>query len=77
MKRYVRTSYGDSNRYYSEEGYKFHGILQGNGAGPAIWVMISTPMLDRLRNEGYGIKIELQDGTTIITLRLHSSMMWI
>jgi hypothetical protein len=66
MKRYVRTSYGDFNIYYSEYGYKSHGILQGNGAGPAIWVMISTPMLDRLRKEGHGIKIELNDGTTII-----------
>jgi Reverse transcriptase (RNA-dependent DNA polymerase) len=46
MRRCIRTSYGDSNVFYSKENFKFHGILQGNGAGPAIWVMISTPMLD-------------------------------
>jgi hypothetical protein len=67
MKRCIRTSYGDSDTFYSEDGItRFHGILQGNGAGPAIWVMISTPMLDRLRAEGFGIKIELEDGSSLI-----------
>jgi hypothetical protein len=28
--------------------------------------MMSTPMLDRLRKEGYGIKIELPDGSTLV-----------
>jgi len=30
------------------------GIGQGNGAGPQIWAVISTPILDLLRQEGYG-----------------------
>jgi hypothetical protein len=27
---------------------------QGNGAGPQIWALVSTPVLDLLRAEGYG-----------------------
>jgi len=31
----------------------FHGIGQGNGAGPAIWAVISSPLLSILRRLGY------------------------
>jgi hypothetical protein len=31
-----------------------HGIGQGNGAGPAIWAVLSTPLLNLLRSEGFG-----------------------
>ena len=32
------------------------GIGQGNGAGPAIWCVVSTPILNMLRAAGHGIK---------------------
>jgi Reverse transcriptase (RNA-dependent DNA polymerase) len=59
MERCVRRSYGDSDQTYKEEQERFHGILQGNGAGPTIWTMMSSPMLDRLRDKGYGTSIKL------------------
>jgi hypothetical protein len=31
-----------------------HGIGQGNGAGPAIWAVLSTPLLNLLRSKGCG-----------------------
>jgi hypothetical protein len=31
-----------------------HGIGQGNGAGPTIWAVVSSPLLDRLRASGVG-----------------------
>jgi hypothetical protein len=31
-----------------------HGVGQGNGAGPAIWAVVSTPLLNMLRNSGVG-----------------------
>jgi hypothetical protein len=31
-----------------------YGIGQGNGAGPAIWAVVSTPILDILRSMGFG-----------------------
>ncbi len=30
---------------------------QGNGAGPAIWAILSSPILDSVCNVGYGIKL--------------------
>jgi Reverse transcriptase (RNA-dependent DNA polymerase) len=45
MKHYIRTSYGDSTHFYQESTPKFHGIGQGNGAGPMIWVTVSSPFL--------------------------------
>ena len=30
---------------------------QGNGAGPAIWAVISTVFFDLLRDKGYGFKM--------------------
>ncbi len=31
-----------------------HGIGQGNGAGPAIWAVLSSPLLNLLRSKGFG-----------------------
>jgi hypothetical protein len=30
------------------------GVYQGNGAGPVIWAVVSSPVLQILRQEGYG-----------------------
>jgi hypothetical protein len=30
------------------------GVYQGNGAGPVIWAVVSSPVLQILREEGYG-----------------------
>jgi hypothetical protein len=32
-----------------------HGICQGNGAGPAIWAVVSTPLLNLLHSKGFGL----------------------
>jgi Reverse transcriptase (RNA-dependent DNA polymerase) len=66
MKRCIRTAFGDSKSTYQETSTRHHGILQGNAAGPTIWIMISSPMLDRLRQQGLGVKIKLIDGTEVI-----------
>jgi hypothetical protein len=34
-----------------------HGIGQGNGAGPAIWAAVSTPILNMLQSQGLGCQI--------------------
>jgi len=48
--------YGDSTIWEGNEVWAVPvaGIGQGNGAGPQIWAIISTPILDLLRQEGYG-----------------------
>jgi Reverse transcriptase (RNA-dependent DNA polymerase) len=59
MKHYIRTASGDSETFYSNEthGIRMHGILQGNGAGPMIWAMLSTPLLEYMRSKGFGVNI--------------------
>jgi len=55
----VRTGFGDSKRHYGGPVWliPIHGIGQGNGAGPAIWAVVSTPLLNVLREKGFGCEI--------------------
>ena len=50
MHHHICTSYGDSAFTLHCDGslIPFQGVLQGNGAAPAIWVIISTPLLNML-----------------------------
>jgi Reverse transcriptase (RNA-dependent DNA polymerase) len=57
MRHYVRTSFGDSEHSYARSLIRFHGIGQGNGAGPMIWVMVSTPILNKMRTDGFGFLV--------------------
>jgi hypothetical protein len=66
MKHFIRTSYGDlESSYCTSNNMKFHGILQGNGAGPTIWALVSSPLLDRLRVKKCGVAIVNIEGLTI------------
>ena len=57
MKHHFRTSYGDSKLYLDKSILiPYQGILQGNGAAPTTWVLISTPLLNMLRAAGKGGK---------------------
>jgi Reverse transcriptase (RNA-dependent DNA polymerase) len=59
LRHHVRSQYGDSELFYqAKQGtLPIQGLGQGNGAGPTIWALISTPVLNMLRTHGYGIKI--------------------
>jgi Reverse transcriptase (RNA-dependent DNA polymerase) len=59
LRHHVRTRYGDSLASYnaSDADIPIQGLGQGNGAGPTIWALISTPVLNLLRTHGFGIKI--------------------
>jgi hypothetical protein len=52
----VRTGYGDSSSSYGGSKWitPMHGIGQGNGVGPAIWAVLSSPLLNLLRSKGFG-----------------------
>ena len=54
----VRTAFGDSEGTFGGEEWRevqaLMGVGQGNGAGPAIWAVISTVFFDVLRSNGYG-----------------------
>jgi len=55
LQHHVRTLYGDSTVWAGMDIWAVPvlGIGQGNGAGPQIWAVVSTPILDLLRQEGY------------------------
>ena len=55
----VRTAYGDSETWYGGTPTTkpaLQGCGQGNGAGPQMWVNISSALLDTLRMVGFGAK---------------------
>ena len=58
MKHYTRTAFGTSDSYYGGEEWEESpdGVLQGNAFGPGIWVGVSTPILNMMRGQNYGIK---------------------
>ena len=66
MTHHIRTAYGISQVSYERDDDSYmHGILQGNGAGPCIWVMLSSPILDMLSDQGNGATLNLPDGQMI------------
>ena len=58
LKHFVRTGYGDSERFFdcSILDVPCQGSGQGNGAGPCIWALISTPIFDLMRDKNFGSK---------------------
>jgi hypothetical protein len=52
----VRTIYGDSKSGYGGTLWTvpYSGVGQGNGAGPSIWTVMSTPVLKMMKDEGFG-----------------------
>ena len=56
---HIQTGYGTSERHYGGKPYNasnipIQGIGQGNGAGPAIWAVISTVLVTLMLNDGFG-----------------------
>ncbi len=53
----VRTGYGHLEGWYGgkpKDSLPMHGICQGNGAGPSIWAVLSSPIINLLRSKGFG-----------------------
>ena len=56
----VKTAFGLSDLTYGGTKWQLpcHGIGQGNGAGPAIWLCVSSPIIASVRGEKRGIKLQ-------------------
>ena len=52
----IRCTYGHSDTTYGMNWAEvpIQGIYQGNGAGPIIWVVVSSPLLQILKEDGFG-----------------------
>ena len=57
VEHYVRTNFGDSATSYACVEIPFQGVLQGNGAGPGIWLLVSIPIINMLKQAGFGFKV--------------------
>ena len=56
MKFHIRTAYGDStNTYNSNPEQPFQGTCQGNGASPAIWLLLSAYLIKHMREKGHTV----------------------
>jgi hypothetical protein len=55
----VRTGCGDSKAFYGGPVWlvPIHGIGQGNGAGPAVCAVVSTPLLNVWKEKGFGCEV--------------------
>ena len=69
MQFHLRTGFGDSKETYGSDSKQrpFQGLCQGNGASPALWLLISSFLLMYLANEGHSMQI-----TSAITCSLLS-----
>lgn len=56
MEHHIKTAYGISDKTFKSDiwAVPLQGVYQGNGAGPIIWAVVSTPLLSTLREAGYG-----------------------
>jgi hypothetical protein len=72
LRHHIRTAFGDSTVSYGGDlkpgDPPKHGVGQGNGTGPAIWAILSTPGLDLLRSQG--TSVNLQSALSHETLRM-------
>jgi hypothetical protein len=52
----VRTTYGDSKSVYGGTlwAVPYYCVGKDNGAGPAIWAVVSTPVLKIMKDESFG-----------------------
>ena len=58
MSHRIHSAYGASIGYGPEDwNHPFQGILQGNQFGPPSWAIVSSPMFDMLRHEGFGLRL--------------------
>ena len=58
MNYFIRTTFGDSNTSYGgKQKVPFQGSCQGNGASPAIWLILSMYLVLIMKEEGHNTTI--------------------
>jgi hypothetical protein len=57
MKHHIRTAFGDSiESYQGDQDKPLQGLIQGYEPAPAGWALISTPIINMMRAEGFGLE---------------------
>ena len=64
----MRTGYGDSEDLFdSGDEIPFQGCGQGNGAGPTMWVTISSVLIGMMTSAGFGLSVILPLSAALVT----------
>ena len=72
-KHFVMTGFGLSTTYYggldrlAQGLLAIQGVMQGNGAGPMIWLAISTVLVACMKSQGYGAFFQAAVTSQLIT----------
>jgi len=54
MQFYLQTGFGDSEDFYGRPSeMPLQGCCQGNGGGPAMWVLVAIPLVENLHKNGH------------------------
>ena len=65
----VTTAYGMSDQTYGKNlTVPYQGLGQGNGAGPAIWAVISTVIIAMMTTAGHGFHLLSAVSNTLLTM---------
>jgi hypothetical protein len=65
----VTTAFGTSDKTYGKNlTIPYQGVGQGNGAGPAIWAVISTVIIAMMATAGHGFHMLSAITTSLITM---------
>jgi hypothetical protein len=54
LQHFVTTAYGRASSSYGAVQIPLQGVGQGNGAGPAIWLVMTIPLINMLKSLGLG-----------------------
>jgi len=66
---FIQTAHGDSVLSFSgtNSSKPIQGLGQGNGVGPAIWAIVSSPILNLVCQAGYGVRLMSSISKMMIT----------
>ena len=64
----IKTGYGVSQTGYGETHPPAQGSGQGNGLGPTGWALISSRMMQMMKNKGHGVNMKISLSRAIICI---------
>ena len=64
----IKTGYGVSKTGYGETNPPAQGSGQGNGLGPTVWALISSRMMQMMKNKGHGVNMRSSLSLAIICI---------
>ena len=55
LEHHIRTAFGDSDQFYKGSSLRPpQGLVQGYGSAPTGWALVSSPIIEMMRSQGFG-----------------------